>query len=1638
MAKKSKGFELDEYGFSDSLEIPDFGFDAPPVKDDRNPATKIAGAIATGAKAQVTSPAFIRDLVKKSLPRGYGEAMEFADSTAGSVKGLYNDAAKEIKPVIKDLRRTTKRLMPTLEATLPKSVSDKIKKWSEAEDRDLKSISAEQQREASIQMQLGEIFHLQAKADLQRDASTEARNVLKEGIDQGRHRDQLGQLDAMRISLQQMANYQSKIDSGFQRKSLELQFRSYFLAQEAFEEQKRFSVESKTHLEGILKNTALPEYAKLKGSERFAEVMRNKFINGVQDGLIGNRGGFVNKVAGKLSGVVKDKVSTYASNFKMALDGVDMAQDMNQMRREMGDNRSNAEFGGEMAGGMIADNLATRAGKRIRKMIPADGKIAKYGNKLRFGVRNAPQLMTDWANTDSWNTPTRTGPGGKILNTLDDNGIFGGLGSALKEAIRSANSVDNTLTGDKAGGMQDHAVFNRGASKSITEIIPGYLARIYRELQIMRTGNPNIDLSTYDFGSNKFSDKASVAKKILDSTVGTYDKERLKTDTDSALDEIDPDKKLTEEQRRLLAKHMLKDNTRNRSGSFKRLSNASEYSGPAGRHAEVYAELFAELAKKDPNGKKQNDFAEKFSRIGYSISDKRKDIQDHLNTGNREILEELGFIDKDTDQINMERIHSYLLGEDYTPGMATNGAAQFRSGSKLNKNVRRPSSPFEQVNPARPAGTGYRDTDDSTKVSGSTNGLISAIKESSAKAASETINETLLRIEKKINEGIDLRGGGDGTGGGSGGPNGKPGSGPWWNRSVKNLAGDAWGLGKKGFGKAKGFATDMFNRGVNLGGKGIGLGKDLFDKATEKWKGIKDVWIDGEFTPRLLAWKIKAGKYRDQATGAIIKSYKDIKGAVIDEDGNIILTAEQAREAFVKNGVVQKAIKLLGAGVGKIKDLGDRLMSKIPPAIKFAKDLAIKAYGLLKLPQDVYTKDKPDVPTLLAKTMKSGGYVSRITSKVIQNTDDIDGPVFDERGNEVLTADDFAKGLYDSKGRPIRNGFGKITGAAKDAFRFAKDKLTRGGKFLKDKVSGAWNMAKNALRDGIHIGGLGPGETRLDKDSLIIKRLTEIRNILDGRLPGKKKKIVGDIDSDGIREGSWADKMKKKKDAAVDKAKEMAAAAKDKGSSIFGMMSGGIGSLLSKLKGKDKDAEEGEDGKSLTEMAEQSLMDRFLGGGRNKDDKATGKKGRFGRFKDSAKGRFGKVKAGAKDKFGKARDSAKDKFGKVKDGARDRYGNMKNSAKNTIKHPGRNVGAKIGGGIGKALPFAGAALGAYGAYNAIQEGNYGEAALDAGLGLGSLAMSGGIAGAATGAGAAAGMLGSGAMALGGGFMTAGGVVLSGLGAVLASPVVLGALALAAVGTVGYLGYKYLTKKKLDIWSKVRYAQYGFLPTDEDRVGQVFGLEDKLMSAVKYDNGIAQLDETKLKVGDVMKDFKVDVENRKELSNWLTWFTKRFKPVFLTHLSVLNATAPGKTLNDIEKLKPEEKKKYLDGAKYPDGPYNVLVSPFPGSDSLAAGGTEVKNAVEAAQTEVTKLMEEAKKDGTDTAKEVGKAATVLGATGLALAATTPKGVDTTLDSSKLKQIIDKTGSSIGIDGKASILSVTGVAVGLDSYGSGRID
>jgi hypothetical protein len=128
--------------------------------------------------------------------------------------------------------------------------------------------------------------------------------------------------------------------------------------------------------------------------------------------------------------------------------------------------------------------------------------------------------MTDYSHQDSFNVPQRSGKLGSVKGWFDPGGPLSFIGDIIKETTREANKVDNTLIGDKAANMQDPAHFSRGASKSITEIIPGYLARIYRELQVIRTGDEKTQLTIYDYNSNRFSEKSTVAKKIFEDITG--------------------------------------------------------------------------------------------------------------------------------------------------------------------------------------------------------------------------------------------------------------------------------------------------------------------------------------------------------------------------------------------------------------------------------------------------------------------------------------------------------------------------------------------------------------------------------------------------------------------------------------------------------------------------------------------------------------------------------------------------------------------------------------------------------------------------------------------------------------------------------------------------------------------------------------------------------------------------------------------------------------------------------------------------------------------------------------------------------------------------------------------------------------
>ena len=2248
--KKNEKFESNDFDFGDDLDLdmPDFNSEpATKIKDDRKTATvKLAVDAGKGFIDQAKSPSFIKELIRKSLPRGYGQAIDLTDTTADNIRGVYSDAAKEIKPAIVDLKRVTAKILPAVESVLPRAVTERIKKWTNPKDG-FKDLSKEEQQNAALQMQLGEIFQMQAQADVDKDSQDSAKSVIQDAVDHSRYQDMFNQLDAMRISLQQLANYQNKIGINYQRKSLELQFRSYFLAQEALEEHKKFHSEAITNLIGILKNTGLPEFVKLQLSERFKESLRNKFIDTVGNSIIGKRREFFKNALGKVGKAAKEKISEFVGNVRTGVDMAEQVKDMNEMMAEMGVSGSSMAAG--MAGGATAEYLSGKvnkesrsvfrdedgnfrskktneiletpslgndgeekklgAGKRfgnwirekfidpIKESIPQEklDAIEKWSDKISYGTENLPQHLTAWHKNReySYDVPEREGWLGKLLGLFDPEGQLSGIGDVASDAISSTIKTDNTLIGDNVSGMQGTGIFNRGTNKSITEIIPGYLSRIYQELQIIRTGDDKVELTKYDFDNNAFATASKIRKQVLDKITGTdnntierkkeldkfikekrldeYDvkkleelqkmtpeertenikkyklkkfnnfkpedfskykylkeattntlAERIKKNANELIDAIEKDKpkegKLNSKERAYVVKKFLNDNLNGVPGDFETLSDEEhyvDYKDATGR--EKIAEWFKGYADADDGkggdaevvrARKQKIFARAFSELGSMATDQRSYIQDLVNVGHRDIVESLGILKPGKNEIVSTKLRRYQLGtmddevdtgykirtaeakpkrisifknkpstdttqssvsskfniesakpkttsdinpkenpfslfskvdktndgdtlgvfnktiietlkdinttikttvgdvllriekllskessvasparftideandlfkpeehadggvvgnkkialkdiiNDNTKHLATGGLVDtklmhgekvlppdevkkigvekldkikdathtkvqhlatggkvkedattakdvvkaikdtsgnsflksikdtlinienyFRinipkatakvkdvsekrgitklitgliskkdsilnsSGKKvyegiildtkltpttkakfdkmsveaktlfkgelasslnkaLDKEYGKPkeektleehikdnvSSVKSKVNRVKKLWHELTDeaevvSDNTSKQSEASNVYgtreqvrqhieareamggnaakneafkkqLRVTKEDDSKTIFIAISDTLMRIEEQLNDGLEVHGAGIDGKVSSG--KGKGAKSRWYNASLKDTVGNMFVAGGNLVGKGIRGASSVVGSAVKGTGnllfgtkesivnkdepltkrtieemnkltikeynsfsstpaselnerfdpnykakkevkfKGLfGIGKDILSGVADDIKGSKDVYIKGEVIPRLAAWKLKAGLYKDKLSGKVIKTYKDIVGDVIDENGNIVLTAEDAKKAFVKHGLTEKLITGLGTVIKKTMDFGGSVINKLPTAYGAAINLAKWGYGLTKLPQDVYVKGKKD-PVLLSRVMSvPDGYISSVTGKMIKNPGDIDGPVYgpviNGKRETVLTMEDLQAGLVDYNGKPLRVGLAKIAGFFTDKINAVGNFIKKGAIAAKDKVKA---VAKH-IKDGVHFGGLHVGGISIGNpmgtSNLVIKRLTQIRDLLNIGLPKSKRQEFNDMDDlkDYVKIGDKAKEavkaLQEKAKAGVEKVLEMnlLKKAKDQSKNIFsrvtknekveaitgkiigskfykktkelgnkalrklgldtiiltkeqrkeltptalknimkypsakfneeysnstadelnkkfdpdytlkGKITKGIDKAKAKLAGitntvkksiglksndpvdeeaiiaaretentgilkkiltvltpktirkgsyedevvaekvkeKDKDVAVGKD--RLPKKGGKGILGTIAGlFGKKNDEKKPGESGLVNGLGSAAgAGVGGMLASGA----GKLWRGIKGIPGKLLGGGASLAGNGAGAAAKGASLAGngagaaaKGIGGKLLGTVGKRLGLAGAAYGGYEAYQDVKKGDYTSAVLDGGMALGGLAMSSGA-------------------------------LVSGVSALLAMPFALPVLAAVAVGGAGYLAYRYLTKKKLTPLSKIRYAQYGFLPTDEDHLKAVFGLEDLLTKAVTYTGNVAQFDGNKILAEDITKIFDVDLKNKEQFIALFRWISNRFKPIFLTHLTALKSIGSNKKLDDIEDLTPVDKKKYIEIIKSPpSGVYQFTGSPFPKDSVLYANTPTVNKLIAAALVDIDEAI-----------------------------------------------------------------------------------
>lgn len=1594
MAKKER-FSLDEFDIGNDLNVPDFDFDLGPPKDDRKPSTKFVAGALSGAKSQALSAEAARRMIQKSLPKGYGSAIDLADQSIDTIKTLTSNTVKELRPMIGDLQRATQKILPAVEKTLPKSVSERVRKWSTTSEDKLRAQEATEsaRRDAEIAAEVAAVFADQSVQDRENRVQDKAEDKIRDGINQARHAEAMGAMGSQRMSGLRQVAFQEKIAAPYYRKSLEMQFRQYRLSIDAMAETKRMNAIVERNLADITKNTGLPDYVKLQNKEYLAQVMRNKFIDGVGNTLFSKRKEFVRGVGQKLISSVGEKVGRFASGVRQAASGAESLAELAQMQRELG-GPGGIETAGSLMGGAGVDYLADRAGKRIRNTLTKNDNWARGGNKVQYMVENLPQVMGTWAQ----------GYKG------DDTPVVGGLIRFFKELVRSElQGPSQRLETDNLANLQAPAQFSRRSAKSLEEIIPGYLALLLREVTSLRTGAP-AELVTYDFKANKFDGADAVKKRISSEFVSDRGKESINRDINQLLDQLDPDgTKLSPQQRRTLGRQLIKDNLSNtKEGDPDRYKDSGAFSRASSQDGEAFAQLFRTYFGDDKRGEKKLAFSREFNRLGESITDRRELAQQHVNAGNLQTLVELGVVNPETNSVDMEKLFDLYLPAEAGSSSSSSSArgpvrrvSRNRNGAALALPAPNNRRTFEGIAEGVPA-TGHAPA--ASAMSGPTIAdsaeIVRAIGAASTKTDAEKTNEILLRIDKRLEDGITMWGqSGDQSGGNV----------PFTRRTLGDLGSSAVRGARRGIN----WVGQRARQAGGLAWGGLGTAKDWAKKAgswtANKWSQVHDVYIQGELVPRLLKAKLEAGQYFDQITGDVIRTYKDIKGTVVDENGDIVIDASKGEipKLILKaKNMKEKLLTTLGATWDTTKALAAFGTMKLGGIYGQALLLAKKGYDkLLNGPQDVYVVGKQD-PVLLAVVMRAGGYASRTTSKPIRNPDDIDGPVYDQDGNIVLTNEDIGKGLVDKHGRPLKTGLLRALQMGKDVAMYGLNKVRQAGRWIGDKFNG--------IKDGL--GNLGGFSFQMGRSARTSARLLlDIRDMLNDRLPGERTKFTALEDRDPELRGTLKQQLSRTKE----KAKELrnkARDARDKVKNWFNPKKDQMAGLFERYFGKkriagDSDGDGERDGSASSQLKrmKQKALERA---GAMKDGAVNAGRSGLGMLGGGAKSLWDML---TKRKKGGEEDDDGDTNVNVDlggDGESSKRGGKKGKTPppkgfwNKTKHYGKKAGK--------------------GAWNAAKF-----------LGLGALGF------------LPTGMLGSALAGAGSLALSAGGALLAGLGSlaagvlsVLSSPVVLGAAAIAAVGAGAYYGYKWLTKKSLDKYNTFRYAQYGFMPENTDQLNAVFGLEDLVAPGIIVDGGEAKLDTKKIDFDKAAESFGVDKKDQEQVRNWIVWFTSRFRPVFLSHWQAIKALGGNKTLNDVEKLKPEEMKKYLAAVRMPEGPYSQGTSPFPDLKSLKAGYAEVSAAFEVLKAETEKA------GATTAAKAAGGAAAGLGAAAGMVGKAKPGSIDGATASGVLPEpekipgsvlnTLVGTASQVSAPAAAGMIQRSSEQMFADAFGGNRID
>lgn len=1546
MAKKENHNFDDDLNFD--FDADDFGADPfSPEKSkttDRNPIVKSGGSLLRGAKDETKNLSFYKGILKAGMPESFSTTLDSVDEVMDLSNRSYQQAMREARPMMTQARK----IAGSLNRAIPSPFQTKIDEYLKSKDKKGLSDVQVDMEEASVAQGVGDIFTEQEQDDRQ---MAQAEKLIEFVNQKDYRKNVLTQLSNIHRQLTIQTENQLRVQRAWQHKTLEVSLRQLFVQRNLLTVTQKGMEENSSLLRDVVKNTALPDIQKEQQSETMTRLTRERIYGAAQsrvtDWARSNK--YLRTVAQRFNNALKQRMQSFQMGLQSGAEMFESVEEQLKAAKEFGIDTT--QMASEMAGGTLANKAGQWMGKNVGKRLRLD-RADNFFRSVNFRKDMAGHYLSRY---------------GKQLKRGNSR-----LGNWVGDIIDAPFQDDTTVATGRLADMELRAGKMNTEDRKLQALevtLPGYLSRLLQEVNAFRTGTMS-DRVVFDPQRGAFTTMRESTSGLSQRVLSDDTLNNSQSSLNDLIDRVGG-KGITRAHRNELGK-FLRSKSRDKTWGFTPEAMLDPSNGmSAGLRARLSQNLSGRygLVEDETTGRWRAPMSgmkgigqlERDARTYGQFRDYASDVYTNIKSihslGGIEQLLEMGAVYWD------DNSQTYELNPDYVENRSN---AKFRQqnwrSSSLAGNDGSGLANFARsrdihngpvLSGARATGAPFGGNEEGEKESGlkrmmgnskesgiarairdQTESLLDAYDNMPIREVQEEQADILADILDKLHAGVE-------TSGGVGIPKGpgllrrglragKAGVKAWWKLGSLPYKALKWGVkkgirpgmwaGKKALGILGGAKDAIFNRGAKMVSDVYVMGKDGLRRAME-------------------SALLKAGRYTDVATGKVIKSWKDIKGAVIDNvTGEIVLTKEDFDKGLMNS--VGESIKATAGDIVKstLKGIGRFVINPVAKPLTMAKTGLNAVRRMIMTPPDIYLRGQMDKPVLYGQQMFNGMYWSNTTNKPVRYVGDIDGDIYtwDKEAMQkriVLTAQQIQDpGLVDINGNPMKGFMKKWSDRIKGGIGFITKNinpmtwLRRG----KNAAGGALNAVKSVfggVTGGLSIGG-GSWNKRIY--TLLWNKFNGLP--LDSDLaPGTG--AVGRVGSFFRKTGAYA---------------------RDKAKDFFNGPLGMLGTLFGHMR-------PGNIGKKLKYL--------FSGGKRSMKNRLDEEKDREGSWVNRLASFGGKVK----DKL-PSRDAITGKFPWMKM-VMGGFG-LVTGALTMIRKTFSSFGSKLLGWLpnilkaignsrlaSSAMDLAGSVFGRGGKIGR----TIGKVGRGIGKGVGKLFGSPGK------------LLKGGAKLAGRGLLGAARLATSGVGMALrAVPMLFSPVGLAAAAAVGagyliYKGFKAYAGRITSV-REMRLAQYGFAKQDDsDKLGKILALEEACLKSVKWDSmGVPQLGN--LNYDELMNAFDIPVTAEKTRRNWAIWFVKRFRPVFLHNLKCIRDKDPKGDITDPYAGLPKGKlPDYAISSRLPDklpdgerGPYFIDAAPFPNSSAAIGTGlitTTINKVVSEFRKDASKLKtEERKVDG----------------------------------------------------------------------------